>query len=163
MEHKMQVEDYTSLHADVKAVMSQDVHVGRVLGAMLLYLAHAHGLDPAQIEADAAAQARASKRAQEDKDAQALADVLVEVRALEDKETLTHAQMAARKIKREQEDKDAQAAADALVATRAQEDAAIAATLVPDASAKEPLVKPDPYAQSHKSKPFMKEEYPHAN
>lgn len=64
----MDFSEYKALRGQVKDVAERDVHVGRVLEAMLLHVAHGNGLDPEkeqakEDEARAKAQAQAEKQA----------------------------------------------------------------------------------------------------
>lgn len=54
---KMTPADLAELRGHVSLVAQQDVHLGRVLDALVLHLSHAHGLDPATEDAKAKAAA----------------------------------------------------------------------------------------------------------
>lgn len=51
---KMQPDELRELHAHAAAVGERDVHLGRLLTLMVHHLGHAHGLDMAQMNKEAA-------------------------------------------------------------------------------------------------------------
>ncbi len=156
----MDFTEYTALQAQVADLGLRDVHLGRVLDAMLLHVAHASGLDPAQEQLKEDKQALEDVRKQEDAQVQADADARAKVRAIEDEQTLTPDQQTARTLARQEEDVQLQKATDARLEARAEEDkrmedraAAFSSSGVPVADVVPPAAPGDVPAQASVNEP----------
>ncbi len=121
-EMKMQPDEFAELRAQVAVIAQQDVHLGRVLNAMLLHLGHAHDLDPTVEDAKAKAEAKQAARAAEDARLKAEADARIQLRAAEDAQRRSPLEREVLLASRAAE--DAQVKADAMRRTlaRAEED-----------------------------------------
>lgn len=156
----MDFTEYKALHQAIADLALRDVHLGRVLDAMLLHIAHASGLDPAQEQFKEDKQALEDRRKQEDAQLQAEADARAKVRAVEDEQTLTPDQQTARTLARQDEDVKLQEATDARLEARAEEDkrmenraAAFSSSGVPPVGAVPAAAPSDVPAQASVSEP----------
>ncbi len=156
----MDFTEYTALQAQIADIALRDVHLGRVLDALLLHVAHASGLDPAQEQFKEDKQALENRRKQEDAQVQAEADARAKIRAVEDEQTLTPDQQTARTLARQDEDVQLQEATDARLEARAEEDkrmedraAAFSSSGVPAADVVPPAAPSDVPAQASMNEP----------
>lgn len=127
VEMKMAPEDFANLRADVASVKERDVHLGRVLDALLLHLGHAHGLDPAVEDARLAKKAKEDARAAEDARLKAEAEARAELRAAEDAHPRTPVEKETLLVRRVAEDVQVKRDAERLAKQRAEEDRAAGA------------------------------------